>query len=223
MKCHNIAKRKASQPLKTTEIRCKYIDPLTGFFEYFVVPVNRIRGLWYSEATIDEHNLIYYRFDKRRAAQHNKRPKVFPKPPAPAPAPQPAPAPTPAHKIGPTPAKKKFSPAPNTTQVRVNHALPQPQGNNQSYETMFSAALEKHKMDTAKLLKESAARGEKSVSIGAIGEARKENVAVMRRANTLLLRFGGKHRTEAEITKALSKAENDAVQLYIADARKNRS
>ena len=228
MKCHNIARRKASQPLKTTEIRCKYIDPLTGFSEYFVVPVNRIRGLWYSEANIDEHNLIYYRFDKRRAAQHNKRPKVFPKPPPPEPAPQkpqpaPAPAPIQKQKIAPPPPKKKVSAVPKSTQVRVNHSLPQPQGNNQSYETMMSAALEKHKIDTVKLLKESAARGEKSVSIGAIGEARKENVAVMRRANTLLLKFGGKHRTESEITKALSKAESDAVQMYIADARKKRS
>ena len=45
----------------------------------------------------------------------------------------------------------------------------------------------------------------------------------MRRANTLLLKFGGKHRTEAEITTALSKAESDAVQLFIADARKKWS
>jgi len=211
IKCHNIAKRKASQPLKTTEIRCKYIDPLTGFTEYFVVPVNRVRGLWYSEANIDEHNLILHRFDKRRAAQHNKRPKVFPKPPAPEPAPAPAP---------PAPPKKKISVVPNSTQVRVNQSLPQ--GNRQSYETMFTGALAQHKLDTVKLLKESAAKGEKSVSIAAIGEARKENVAVMRRANTFALKFGGKHRTEQEITAALSKAENDAVQLYIAEARKKK-
>ena len=220
IKCHNIAKRKASQPLKTTEIRCKYIDPLSGFTEYFVVPVNRIRGLWYSEANIDEHNLILYRFDKRRAAQYNKRPKVFPKPPAPAP---PAPAPAPVCKTGPTPPKTRVAAVPNATQVRVNQSLPQGNSNSQSYETMFTRALEKHKMDTFKLLKESADRGEKSVSIAAIGEARKENVAVMRRANALMLKFGGRHRTEAQLTAALSKAESDAVQVYIADARKKRS
>ena len=177
--------------------------------------MNRIRGLWYSEANIDEHNLILYRFDKRKAAQYNKRPKVFPKPPAP------APAPAPVYKTGPTPPKKRVAAVPNTTQVRVNQSLPG-SSNSQPYETMFTRALEKHKMDTVKLLKESAARGDKSVSVAAIGEARKENVAVMRRANALMLKLRGKHRTETEITAAVSKAESDAVQVYIADARKNR-
>ena len=88
---------------------------------------------------------------------------------------------------------------------------------------MFKGALEKHKLDTVKLLMESAARGEKSVSIAAIGEARKQNVAMMRHANTMSLKKGGKHRTEQEITAALSKAEQDAVQLYIVEARKKKS
>ena len=202
MKCHNIAKRKAAQPLKTTEIRCKYTDPQSGFTEYFVVPVNRIRGLWYSEANIDESNLILYRFDKRKAAQYNKRPKVFPKPPAPA----------------PTPSKKRVAAGSNGTQVRVNQSLPRNNPNNPlSYEAMFTAALERHRMDTVTLLKESAARGEKSVSVAAIGEARK-------RANALMLKFMGRlYRTEPQITAELSKAESDAVQVYIADAKKKRS
>jgi hypothetical protein len=174
--------------------------------------VNRIRGLWYSEANIDENNLILYRFDKRKATQHNKRPKVFPKPKPPAPAP--------TYKPGITPPKAKVSYVPPNS-MQANSALPQ--GTGQSYDTMFKQALEKHKLDTVELLKQSAANGEKSVSISAIGEARKENVAVMRRANTLGSNDGDKHRTEQEITAALSKAEGDAVQMYIVEARKKKT
>ena len=105
--------------------------------------------------------------------------------------------------------------------MQANSALPQ--GTGQSYDTMFKQALEKHKLDTVELLKQSAANGEKSVSISAIGEARKENVAVMRRANTLGSNDGDKHRTEQEITAALSKAEGDAVQMYIVEARKKKT
>ena len=103
----------------------------------------------------------------------------------------------------------------------LNESLPK--GNSHSYEAMFTVALEKHKMDTVKLLKESAARGERSVSVTAIGEARTENVAVMRRANALMSKFMGRlYRTEPQITAELSRAESDAVQVYIADAETKR-
>ena len=103
----------------------------------------------------------------------------------------------------------------------LNESLPK--DDSHSYEAMFTAALEKHKMDTVKLLEESAARGEKSVSVNAIGEARKENVAVMRRANSLMSNFIGRiYRTEPQITAELSRAESDAVQVYIADAETKR-
>ena len=102
----------------------------------------------------------------------------------------------------------------------LNESLPK--DNSHSYEAMFTAALEKHKMDTVKLLKDSAARGEKSVSVTAIGEARKENVAGIRRANALMSKFIGRlYRTEPQITAELSRAESDAVQVYIADAKKD--
>jgi hypothetical protein len=205
-KCQNIAKRKAAQPLKTTEIRCKYLDPSTGFTEYFVVPVNRIRGIWYSEANIDESNLILYRYDQRKLVQRNKRP---PKPPTPPPAP---------YKPRPTPPKAKVvANVPNSMLPVQSKAL-------QSYVAMYNEAVQKHKMDTFELLKQSAARGEKSVSVAAIGEARKVNVAVMRRANANILKHSGKQfHKEQEVTAALSRAESEAVQLYIADAQKKKN
>jgi len=148
--------------------------------------------------------------------QQNRRPKEFPKPPAP------APAPAPVTKPAPTPPKAKVSSVPNSGQVRNPNSVALPTG--QSHESMFRGAVEKHKLDTVKLLTESAAKGEKSVSIAAIGKARKVNIAMMRHANDMALKQrGGKHRTEQEITAALSKAENDAVQLYIVEARKKQS
>ena len=181
------------------------MDPLTGFTEYFVVPVNRIRGIWYSEANIDESNLVLYRFDQRKLAQQGKRP---PKPPTPPPAP---------YKPGPTPAKAKVA-----TATVPNSMLPSQSKAIQSYESMYNEALQKHKIDTFELLKKSAAKGEKSVSVAAIGEARKVNVAVMRRANANMMKHSGKYRKEQEITAALSRAEGEAVQLYIAEAQKKR-
>lgn len=89
---------------------------------------------------------------------------------------------------------------------------------------MYNEAVQKHKMDTFELLKQSAARGEKSVSVAAIGEARKVNVAVMRRANANILKHSGKQfRKEQEVTAALSRAEAEAVQLYIAEAQKKKN
>jgi hypothetical protein len=92
----------------------------------------------------------------------------------------------------------------------------------QSYEVMYNEAVEKHKMDTLKLMKESAAKGEGSVSVDAMGEAR--NIAAMQRAS--ILKHNGKqgtsHRNDVEVHAALSQAENDAVQLYIADAQKKK-
>jgi len=98
----------------------------------------------------------------------------------------------------------------------------------QCYEAMYNEAVEKHKMDTLKLLKESAAKGEESVSVAAIGEARKVNIAAMQRANASILMHNGKqgttsHRNDVEeVHAALSRAENDAVKLYIADAQKKK-
>ena len=97
----------------------------------------------------------------------------------------------------------------------------------QSYEAMYNDAVEKHKMDTLKLLKESAAKGEESVSVAAMGEARKVNIAAMQRANESILKHNGKqdtsHRNDVEVHAALSRAENDAVQLYITDAQKKKN
>jgi hypothetical protein len=163
--------------------------------------VNRIRGLWYSETNIDESNLILYRFDKRRQAQQNKRP---PKPSAPV-----------ISKPAPTPPKATAAPD-------LNSMLPS-QKMGKSYEAMFNEALNKHKIDTFELLKQSAAKGEKSVSVAAIGEARKANATVMRHANSMILKQGGKHRTDQEMKEELSSAENKAVQMYIANARKKKS
>ena len=96
----------------------------------------------------------------------------------------------------------------------------------QSYEAMYNEAVEKHKMDTLKLLKESAAKGEESVSVPAMEEARKVNIAAMQRANASILKHNGKqetsHRNDVEVHAALSRAENDAVQLYITDAQKKK-
>lgn len=88
----------------------------------------------------------------------------------------------------------------------------------QSYEAMYNEAVEKHKMDTLKLLKESAARGEKSVSVAAMGEARKVNIAAMSRANA----SNTSHRNDVELHAALTRAEGDAVHLYIADAQEKK-
>lgn len=168
--------------------------------------MNRIRGVWYSEANIDESNLILYRYDQRKLVQRNKRP---PKPPTPPPAP---------YKPRPTPPKTKV-----VTNV-PNSMLPVQNKTLQSYVAMYNDAVQKHKMDTFELLKQSAARGEKSVSVAAIGEARKVNVAVMRRANANILKHSGKQfRKEQEVTAALSQAETEAVQLYIAEAQKKKN
>ena len=217
-------KRKASQPLKMSEIRCKYTDTSTGFTEYFVVPINRVRGQWYSESVVDEQNLTLFRYEKRKVAQLNKRQKEFPKPAAPKPvqAPAPAPVPAPVHKPRPAPPKKRVSAAPNSTKVRINHALPQ-EDRRKSYETLYYGAKEKHKLDTFELLKQSAAKGEKRVSVAKMGEARKVNIAKMRRANAMLSSCGGKHRTDAELTAALSRAESDAIKLYMEDATAKRN
>ena len=77
----------------------------------------------------------------------------------------------------------------------------------QSNEATFEEALEKHKTDTVELLKQAATKGENRVCIVAMGEVRKNTSDVMQRANPLI--------TRQEISIAFSKAENDAVQMYV--------
>ncbi len=125
-------------------------------------------------------------------------------------------------------AKKRRTPKKKLAKVATT-AVPNstPSEPVQSYEAMYNEAVEKHKMDALKLLKESAAKREESVSVAAIGEARKVNIAAMQRANASILMHNGKqdtsHRNDLEeVHAALSRAENDAVKLYIADAQKKK-
>ena len=124
----------------------------------------------------------------------------------------------------PPPAPYKPRPTPLKAKNIWNSILPVQSKALQSYIAMYNEAVQKHKKDTFKLLKQGAARGEKSVSVAAIGEARKVNVAVMRRANANILKHSGKQFCkEQEVTAALSRAEAEAVQLYIAEAQKKKN
>jgi len=75
---------------------------------------------------------------------------------------------------------------------------------------VFWDTLERHKADVVKLLRESASKGEKVVSVVAIVEARKKNFAVIQRAHPFI--------DDQEMTTAFSRAENDAHREYVQSA-----
>jgi len=75
---------------------------------------------------------------------------------------------------------------------------------------VFWDTLERHKADVVELLRESASKGEKVVSVVAIVEARKKNFAVIQRVHPFI--------DDQQMTTAFSRAENDAHREYVQSA-----
>eukprot|EP00985_Skeletonema_marinoi_P014767 scaffold7522_cov202-Skeletonema_marinoi.AAC.22 len=75
---------------------------------------------------------------------------------------------------------------------------------------VFWDTLERHKADVVELLRKSASKGEKVVSVVAIVEARKKNFAVIQRVHPFI--------DDQQMTTAFSRAENDAHREYVQSA-----
>ncbi len=81
-------------------------------------------------------------------------------------------------------------------------------------EAKFQASIKKHRDETVKLLKSSAAKGEASVPANKMASIRNKSLAAMASAKMIA---GGKRLTEQELTGLLAKAEQDAVAVYIQE------
>ncbi|KAL7553721.1 hypothetical protein ACHAWF_017049 [Thalassiosira exigua] len=90
-------------------------------------------------------------------------------------------------------------------------------------EMQLHASLSKHRDDTMRLLKASAAKGEASVPPNKMAAARSRNLKSMRIANTSMHQFGGKELTETELTTRMANAEAEAVQLYVKEIQGERA
>jgi hypothetical protein len=100
------------------------------------------------------------------------------------------------------------------TSRREENAIVTVNDSQANFQLMFEGAVEKHKTCTMELITRSVEKRVKSVSLSVIEEARRATRYMMQRANTFILKHGGKPYSNEEIAAALSKAEKDAVQMY---------
>ena len=187
-----------------TAVRCFHTDPATGFKEYFVVSGSKKnRGCWYSEEKVDLHALIEHRVEQ-------KRPRVEKK----------------EQQVSGAGTKRKLPPTSTYSMPSPNRLSPNRSNNADmmaELESEFQETVDRHRDETRRLLKASAARGEASVPLNKIEEARSKSMSVMNAANLLLCEFVGHMRcrlSEVELTALMAKAEADAVQLYIEDLKR---
>mmetsp|Transcript_27864 Transcript_27864/g.50400 ORF Transcript_27864/g.50400 Transcript_27864/m.50400 type:complete len:378 (+) Transcript_27864:96-1229(+) len=81
----------------------------------------------------------------------------------------------------------------------------------------FEAAVNKHRDETFQLLRESAMKGESSISTEKMAATRTKNIFLMRAANLMVCQFGGMELCEAKLTTLLSNAENEVLTLYVPE------
>jgi hypothetical protein len=180
----------------TAVVQCVHTDPSTGFKEYFVVPNSRNRGTWYSETSIELYYLIQYRLEQKRVYLGQNG----------------------LHDSKSAPgANKHITPSSNKSEhnSHVHVTKPKPSGvSAHDNEAKFQASIKKHRDETVKLLKSSAAKGEASVPANKMASIRNKSLAAMASAKMIA---GGKRLTEQELTGLLAKAEQDAVAVYIQE------
>lgn len=225
MSVNTVASRKANSNKSptTTAIQCVHTDPATGFNEYFVVSHSKKRGCWYPEDSVDLSSLTQYRLKRRRhyvekkerekkeqLERERKKIKVVPKAAV-------VKRKTPASSVKskPQPAKKSKDVASLTTAQTTKVV-----NLKQQKEWEFQAAVNKHRDDTVRLLKASAAIGQSSVPTMKMAETRLKNISMMRAANLLAYQVGGKQFSQQELTTRMSKAESEAVQFYVKELQK---
>lgn len=210
-----------------TAIRCVHSDPVTGFQEYFVVPHGKKRGCWHSEASVDLSALVEYRFELRRNSLEKERlarerkkqeikkqqdikskaaPKqIIKKRKAPSSSTNPSPPVKKPHVVNP-PAK--------TPNVQTPISLKQKE---------FEANVKKHRDDTLRLLKISAAKGEASVCPLKMTDVRSRSIAAMRAANHHVALVGGRKLSDVELTGYVQKAEQEALTLYVQEMQRQKA
>jgi len=225
MSANTVASRKANtnKSPTATAIQCVHTDPATGFNEYFVVSHGKKRGCWYPEDSVDLSSLTQYRLKRRRhyvekkerekkeqLERERKKIKVVPKAAV-------VKRKTPASSVKskPQPAKKSKDVASLTT-AKTTKVV----NLKQQKEWEFQAAVNKHRDDTVRLLKASAAIGQSSVPTMKMAETRLKNISMMRAANLLAYQVGGKQFSQQELTTRMSKAESEAVQFYVKELQK---
>jgi len=210
-----------------TAVRCVHADPATGFNEYFVVSQGNKRGCWYSEESIDLTSLIQYRFSQKRLLEEKKeqekrdqkkkelekiqlerKMKLMQK------------AAGVKRKCAPSASMKPKAHPAKKTKLAAGVSGGAKQKDVKQKEIGFEAAVTKHRDETLLLLKVSAAKGESSVPMSKMASTRLRNVGLMRKANLQVCKLGGKKLTEGEITCQMSKAEGEAVQMYVKEMQK---
>ena len=200
---------------------------MTGRNEYFVVPLGKNRGGWYSENSIDLSSFIQHRFERRRSFREKKEQQDC------------------ERKLRELEIKRKqeaeirkmesekrqkemeeknnqhLKRKANPDVVKTKQAKKtKDSGLIKKHELEFQAAFDNHQADTVSLLRESAARGEKSVPTDSMTRTRAKNMAAVRAANFLIHQLGGRNLNETELTNKLAQAEAAAVKLYVAELKK---
>lgn len=200
MTATTIANRKASNT--TSIIRCVHSDPCTGFIEYFVVPMDKKAGRWYSEQSVDLTALIHYRCERRKHFEQLVRTKEAP------------------HTALQSGKKREASTcsvdatAP-TKKTRVERGT-------KKVDSRLQLVLDKHRDDVVRLLNESAS-GEKSLSTELLEELRSKNLIEMRRENLLVYQEGGDLLEEFELRNRLTESEKESKKKVLADRRRGLS
>ncbi len=89
-------------------------------------------------------------------------------------------------------------------------------------EREFEAAVDRHKEDTLRLMRECAKNGGTDVSTEDMTAARNMNFIALVNANRSILQAGGKLFVDAELQNRISRAEKEAVAMYIRDMHLNK-
>ena len=155
-------------------IRCVHTDPCTGFKEYFVVPVNKKSGRWYSEQIVEIVPFIRYRCEQRKTyVQPTQMHDIVD-----------ASITLSGKKREASTAFKGVTNVPTTKKPRVESEA-------KLIDSRLQIVIDKHRDGFVRLLHDSAATGKKSASADLLEDLRSKNLIVMRHANLHVHNDGG--------------------------------
>ena len=174
------------------------------------------RGTWHSEESVDASSLVRYRFELRKPyakkeqeerlilmKEQNERELLM--------------------KMANAGAKRKAAVKHNPPQKKPK-VMPMPESYNltnpRSKMTVESIII-KHRDNTLRLLKMSAAQGQSAVPTHKMAETRHASICELKTLNaTGNLAGQRKHLTDKDLTASISKAESEAVQVYLMELQK---
>ena len=184
-------------------IRCVHTDPCTGFKEYFVVPVNKKSGRWYSEQSVEIVPFIHQRCEQKKTCV----------------------PPTQIHdRIDASivlSGKKREA----TTAFRVDTNVPtakktRVESKAKQVDSRLQIVIDNHRDGFVSLLHDSAATGKKSVSADLLEDLRSKNLIIMRHANLQIHNDGGDLLGEFELKNRLTEAEKEGRKQVTSDRRR---